>query len=121
MFGFLRRRREEREERHEVGTAVLMEDDKGLQLERCANDVERRSLCLQWASQARTAWYDGRRRAIARVVLSDHPRYKQYGIEARKAIGEQQWSRSVEQKDLASLEQMYSRWAQSYSGGSGGE
>jgi hypothetical protein len=121
MWNPLRRRKMERLERTLLAANVINTDDKGLQLERCASDVERRALCLQWASDARTEWYAGRRRAIARVVLSDHPRYKQYNAQVRASIGEQQWGRSVECKDLASLEQMYSRWAQSYAGGPGSD
>jgi hypothetical protein len=95
---------------------ILGEDDKAQILNRCSSNVQRRSLCLQWAGQARTDWYEGRRQHIAAVVGSNHPRYKQYSIRARKAIGEQMWGRSVMQKDLAALEQMYTRWADSFRG-----
>ncbi len=119
MFWIGRRKHRERVAAEFIADAVLSTPDKGQLLDACANDVERRSLCLQWAAEARNEWYAGRKRAIARVVLSDHPRYKQYPPEVRASIGEQQWGRSVEQRDLASLEQMYSRWAQSYAGGPG--
>jgi hypothetical protein len=111
----------EQGEREFAAEVIMREDDKGLILERLPNDVERRSRCLQWASEARTAWYAKRREYIAKVVASDNPRYKQYGIAVRRKIGDQQWGASVEQKELASLEQMYSRWAQSYAGGPGSE
>lgn len=105
----------------EIADNVTNSDDKGMILKRASSDVERRSLCLQWASEARTEWYAGRKRYIARVVLSDHPRYKQYSPEARAKIGEQQWGQSVEQKDLAALEQMYTRWATGFVGGPGSD
>lgn len=116
MWPFDKRKQHERIERQAAAEAILQEDDKSEILMRAGNDVVRRSLCLQWAGQARTAWYRGRREAIAYVVASDHARYRPFPIEVRKSIGEQLWSRSVEQKDLASLEQMYTRWAQSFSG-----
>jgi len=99
--------------------SILDEPTKADILDMCANDVERRSLCLQWAGEARTKWYERRKQYIASVVQSDSPRYKGYPIEVRKSIGDQQWARSVEQKDLAAQEQMYTRWATGYAGGPG--
>jgi hypothetical protein len=119
MWLFSRRRREKIEREFVANVIVMREDDKGQILERCADDVERRSLCLQWASEARTSWYAKRREYIARVVASNSVRYESYPIAVRRQIGDQQWGASVEQKDLAALEQMYSRWAQSYAGGPG--
>jgi hypothetical protein len=112
-----KRKAVDQEYRARAAQVELAEDDKGQILERCASDVERRSLCLQWAGKARTDWYEGRRQHIAYVIASNHPRYKQYSLTARRAIGEQMWVRSVMQKDLASLEQMYTRWAESFAGG----
>jgi hypothetical protein len=116
MWPFSRRRKDDEAFRLLAAEHEMVQDDKGQVLERCANDVERRSLCLQWASEARLAWYEGRRAHIAKVVASNNERYKQYPVSVRRKIGDQQWGASVQQKELAGLEQMYSRWAQSYAG-----
>jgi hypothetical protein len=95
------------------------ERHKGQLLDDCANDVERRSLCLQWAGQARNAWFQGRRESIQDMLMSKDRRYKYMSVETRKKIGEIKWSKSIQAKELASVEQMYSRWAVQYAGGPG--
>lgn len=102
--------------RRTLAEALASAEHKGEILNRCKSDVERRSLCLQWASKARTDWYDGQRQQVVFVLLSDSPRYRDYPAKVRQSIGEQQWGKSVEAKSLADLEQMYCRWALMYHG-----
>jgi hypothetical protein len=118
MFWFKRRQRaDEASWRTLALSAEALRPHKGEILDECANDVERRSLCLQWAGELRTEWYNGLRTQVLHVLHSDNPRYRHLPPDVRKSIGEQQWSRSVRAKDLAATEQMYSRWAQQYAGG----
>lgn len=98
---------------------VVHRPHKGELLDACENDLQRRSLCLQWAGELRTQWYDGLRAQVQYVVTTNHPRYKGYPAAVRRKIAEQQWSRSTQAKDLAATEQMYSRWAVQYAGGPG--
>lgn len=116
MFGRKRRERIEQESQ-EILYEVTGKPHKGELLDACKTDVERRSLCLQWAGELRTQWYDGLRAHITYVLTSDNLRYKQYPPAVRRKIAEQQWSRSAQARDLAATEQMYSRWAIQYSGG----
>lgn len=95
------------------------EKDKGQQLNACANDVERRSLCLQWAGQMRDAYYQGRRESIQDMLLSKEYRYRHMSPAVRMKIGEIKWSKSLRAKELIGMEQMYSRWAIQYAGGPG--
>jgi hypothetical protein len=116
MFG--RRKRElQGQQLEEILFEVSGKPHKGELLDACKTDVERRSLCLQWAGELRTQWYDGLREHVTSILLSDNLRYKQYPPPVRRKIAEQQWSRSAQARDLAATEQMYSRWAQQYSGG----
>lgn len=116
MFGWGRRRRE-REDRYLVAETVIQEDDKGQILDRLPSDDDRYRACMRWAAEARNKFYEERRLMIAATVLSTDRRYRQYSARARAVIGDQLWSRSVRSKDLASLEQMYSRWASAYKSG----
>lgn len=109
----------DQQETNRIIYEVTAKPHKGELLDACANDTERRSLCLQWAGQIRTQWYDGLRAQIVYLLESDLPRYRQYSPAAKKKIAEQIWGRSVQAKDLAATEQMYSRWAMQYSGGPG--
>lgn len=95
------------------------ERDKGQQLNACRNHVERRSLCLQWAGQMRDAFYQGRRESMQDMLLSKDRRYRHMSPETRMKIGQMKWGKSMQAKELADLEQMYSRWAVQYAGGPG--
>lgn len=114
-----KRRLHERMEAEAIVFEVTANSHKGELLDACLNNLERRSLCLQWAGELRTQWYDGLRAQIVYLMTTDHPRYKQYPPAVRRKIAEQQWSGSKQAKDLAATEQMYSRWAVQYSGGPG--
>ena len=103
----------------EAISALRSKGDKGAILNRCPNDVARRSLCLQWAGEARDAYYEGRRVAIEDMLLSKDRRYRHMSVEVRMKIGEMKWSKSLTCKEIVDLEQMYGRWASMYSGGPG--
>jgi hypothetical protein len=90
---------------------------KGELLDRCQSNAERRKLCLEWAEQARNAWFNGNRESVINVLISKSPRYRDYPAAVRKSIGERQWGNSIQAKQLADAEQMYSRWAQHYAEG----
>lgn len=109
------------ERRMAAAREVSLREDKGRQLQRCTSDVERRSLCLQWAGELRDQWYAGQRQAVIDMILSEDRRYHRMSIEARKKIGEIKWGKSLQAKELAATEQMYSRWAVQYAGGPGGK
>jgi hypothetical protein len=118
MFG--RRKREKYEaEASQIIFDVACKPHRGEILDECPSDVERRSLCLQWAGELRTQWYDGQRAQIIAVIESTDLRYRHYPPAVRRSIAEQQWSRSVQAKEMAATEQMYSRWARQYAGGAG--
>ena len=119
MWPFSRRRKEFTTEQHAAMRQVRAEPHKGTLLDRCANDVDRRSLCLQWAGEARNAYYEGRRQSIEDMILSEDRRYRHMSMATREKIGEMKWSKSLMAKELQGLEQMYSRWAVQYAGGPG--
>lgn len=100
-------------------SALSREQDKGQRLNACKTDVDRRSLCLQWAGEMRDAYYQGRRESMEDMLRSKDRRYRYMSAETRMKIGEIKWSKSMQAKDLVGLEQMYSRWAVQYAGGPG--
>lgn len=103
----------------EAYSEVKHKPDKGQILNACTTDVDRRSFCLQWAGEARDAYYQGRRESIQDLLLSRDPRYKYMDAETRMRIGEMKWGKSLQAKEIIGLEQMYSRWAIQYAGGPG--
>jgi hypothetical protein len=118
MFWF-KRKMHEKMDTEAIIFDVVHRPHKGELLDECENDLQRRSLCLQWAGELRTQWYDGLRAQVEYILTADLPRYRQYSPAAKRKIAEQVWSRSAQAKDLAATEQMYSRWAIQYSGGPG--
>jgi len=122
MWPFSRRQDDGRADllaRIEAAKEIERQVDRGQRLRQCANDVERRSLCLQWAGEERDKWYAGRRQTIIDMIMSEDRRYKHMGPETRAKIGEMKWGKSLQAKELAGTEQMYSRWAVQYAGGPG--
>lgn len=100
--------------------AVLQQQSrirKSHELDACESDAERYKLATGWASEARALWYRGQTEAITDMLLSEDIRYRYMSAEERRAIGLVKWSKSPVSKDLAGLEQMYSRWAQEFAAG----
>ena len=83
----------------------------GHQLDALPNDAARAARCRELATEARNKYFQGQGESIADILLSGHERYRNVGLEQRKAIGIRQWSTSQTAKEIASDEQMYSRWS----------
>lgn len=110
MWPFSRRPRQ-----YEVEAAhTLARPSKADQLRRCASDYERMVLCQEWAAEERRKWYQGQAECIADVLGSTNVRYRYYNEEARRRIGGKNWSNTLASRDIAGLEEMYSRWAHEY-------
>jgi len=76
--------------------SLLEKLHKGKQLRALADHSARASLCLKWSEESRDGWYERR----AEWVAAGHT--------------PESWGNEFKAKDLAGLEQMYSRWAVMY-------
>ena len=83
-------------------------------LRACISDIERAELCLGWAEEARRKWYQGQRERVVEMLETEAPQYQHMDQRSRIKIGEMKWSSDKVQKELASADQMYTRWADTY-------
>lgn len=94
---------------------VLSRMHLGHQLDQLPDDRARASRCRELAEGARNKYFQGQSETMADILLSSDSRYVGVSPGARKRIGQQMWGSSTTAKDLASDEQMFSRWATMYS------
>jgi hypothetical protein len=78
------------------------------------NDYQRFQYCHMKAEMARADWYSGQTASVLSVLGSREEQYGNMDGATRVMTGNTNWSLSRESKDLAGLDQMYTRWAQLY-------
>jgi len=93
---------------------VLSHMHLGHRLDAMPDDLMRAQACRQMAAEARNRYMQGKAECQADILLSTLDRYRNVSAEARKRIGERMWSTSTTAKEIASDEQMFSRWAIMY-------
>lgn len=79
-----------------------------------SSDYARYQYCRAMAEKYRKQWWDGKLESVAAARIDPTLRTQKHSPEKVDQIGEQRWSRTVEAKDLAGLEQMWWRWAEGY-------
>lgn len=81
------------------------------ELERLPTHWRRAEYCYDKMHKLRTKYYQKQREYEALAVVSNDHTVKGQSVEARRLIGRQRWSNTVEAQEMIGLEQMWSRWA----------
>jgi hypothetical protein len=90
---------------------ILAGSTKADLLDACSSNYDRAMLCAEWAANARRAWYEGQRNQKLFVLRSHDARWESYGYNERLHIADRLWSTNPKSKELADVEQMYTRWS----------